>query len=75
MSTKYVPLDDIWRRFSSRYEAIMVATREVRRVIDAIRDGQIELSGDPYLYVLQKIAQGELPAPAAPAKEQPVETE
>jgi len=52
---KYVPIEKLWERFNNKYEAVVMGSREVRRVIEAIRDGKIEINEDPYLYAVKHL--------------------
>jgi DNA-directed RNA polymerase subunit K/omega len=56
---KYVPIEQIWERFPNKYDSIIAAAVEARRVIEAIRDGKIEVTEDPYLYALKRAVAAE----------------
>ncbi len=48
-------IEKIWQRYSNKYESVIAGSTEARRVIEAIRDGKIEITEDPYLYALKRI--------------------
>ncbi len=58
---KYMPMERLWERFSNKYEAVILGAWEVRRVIEAIRDGKIEINEDPYLYAIKHLLTAKSP--------------
>lgn len=57
---RYIPIEGLWEQFKNKYEALVVLAQEVRRIRDAIRAGEIEIHGDPYLYAFKRIRAGEV---------------
>ena len=52
---RYVPIEKIWQCFSNKYEAIIAGAFEARQVIEAVRDGKLEVNDDPYFYALKRL--------------------
>jgi DNA-directed RNA polymerase subunit K/omega len=58
---KYITIEKIWEKFPNKYEALVKAAKEARRVIDALEKNEIQLEEDPYRYALKHTLEQETP--------------
>lgn len=57
---KNLSLEKIWDRYKNKYQGLNVAALEVRRVIEALQKGEIQLNQNIYDYALERLVAGEL---------------
>lgn len=66
MSKQFMPIERILEVFGNRYVALNVAAQEVRRIIEAMNRGQLQISGSPYYESLRRLIEGETPYERVP---------
>ncbi|MDH5185877.1 MAG: hypothetical protein OEZ20_03340 [candidate division WOR-3 bacterium] len=54
---KYITIEKIWKSFDNKYEAVIKASREARRVIEAIEKNEINLEENPYRYAIKRVVE------------------
>ncbi len=53
---EYIPPEKVWEKFKNRYEVIIKASQEVRRLLEEVREGRTNIpEKNVFLYVLKKI--------------------
>jgi len=52
---KYIAIEKIWEKYPNKYEALIKAAKEARRVIEALEKNEIQLAENPYRYALKHI--------------------
>ncbi len=57
---KYLSVENIWKRYPNKYQALNVASLEARRVIDGLHKGEVQLTQNIYEYALGRLVHGEL---------------
>ncbi len=50
---KYIAIEKIWEKYPNKYEALVKAAKEARRVIEAMEKNEIQLEENPYRYALK----------------------
>jgi hypothetical protein len=63
-----VSLERVWERYENKYRFLVVASRETRRLIEAVAEGRIDMIEDPYRLGLARTIRGE-------AEEKPIDAE
>lgn len=53
-------IEKLWKKFDNKYQGIVVASREARRILEAINNGEIEVKENPYLYALRRVLSGQV---------------
>ncbi|MCD6382787.1 MAG: DNA-directed RNA polymerase subunit omega [Candidatus Hydrothermae bacterium] len=64
-------VEQIWEIFPNKYEAIVVAAKEARRLARIARERKIKYSEKPTILALEKLLKGEIKykkLPTAPGK-------
>ena len=72
MSKQFMPIEKILEVFGNRYIALDVASLEVRRLIEQINRGSLEMKGSPYYESLRRLIDGEIKYELIPRKDEPV---
>jgi DNA-directed RNA polymerase subunit K/omega len=49
----YVTIEEIWKKYPNKYEALIKAAKEARRVIEGMEKNEIQLTENPYRYALK----------------------
>ncbi len=57
---KRIDIEKLWKRFDNKYQGIVVASQEARRILEAINNGEIEVKENPYLYALRRVLSGQV---------------
>jgi len=57
---KYNSLEGVWQRFPNKYQALNIAALEVRRVIDGMQRGEVQVAGNIYDHAMKKLIAGEI---------------
>ncbi len=53
-------IEQIWEKFPNKYEAIVVAAKEARRLARIAREKKIKLHEKPTILALEKLLRGEV---------------
>ena len=53
-------IEKLWKRFNNKYEGIVAASKEARRILEAVSNGEIEVRENPYFYALRRVLSGEV---------------
>jgi hypothetical protein len=70
MNRQFMPIEKILAVFGNRYIALDVASLEVRRIIEQINRGSVEMRGSPYYESLRRLIDGEIKYEEVPRKEE-----
>lgn len=57
---KKITIEDVWRVFPNKYEAIVVASREARRLARIAREKKLKLPKKPTVLSMEKLIRGEI---------------
>jgi len=57
---KIITVEDIWRRFNNKYFAIVLASREARKIARDIREDRLRTDEKPTMLALKKLINGEI---------------
>lgn len=49
----------IWEKYPNKYKFLIKASRETRRLIQAVNEGKIDVVENPYRLALQRTLRGE----------------
>lgn len=52
---KLIAIEKIWEKYSNKYEALIKAAKEARRVIEALEKNEIQLLDNPHRHALKVI--------------------
>lgn len=52
---KYITIEKIWEKYDNKYQALVRAAKEARRVIEGLEKNEIQIEGNPYRHVLKLI--------------------
>lgn len=63
-----VSLEKVWERYENKYRFLVMASRETRRLIEAVAEGRIDVVENPYRLGLARTIRGE-------AEEEPMPVE
>jgi len=69
MNRQFMPIEKILEVFGNRYIALNVASLEVRRIIEQINRGSLEMRRSPYYESLRRLIDGEIKYELIPRKE------
>ena len=53
-------IEDLWKKFDNKYQGVVIVSREARRILEAISNGEIEVKENPYFYALHRVLSGEV---------------
>ncbi len=56
----YVPVDEFWKIYSNKFFAIVLASREARRLAKEVREQRIQLKRKPTIIAIKRVAKGEV---------------
>ena len=54
----YIAIEKIWEKYPNKYEALVKAAKEARRLVEAIEKNELQLEENPYRYALRLILEG-----------------
>ncbi|OYD17033.1 hypothetical protein CH330_01065 [candidate division WOR-3 bacterium JGI_Cruoil_03_51_56] len=57
---KYLSIEEIWKKYPNKYQALDIAALEARHIIDGLQKGEIQLTRNIYEYALEKLVHGEI---------------
>lgn len=57
---KEASIEKLWKMFDNKYQGIVVASKEARRILEAISNGEIEINENPYFYALRRVLSGQV---------------
>jgi hypothetical protein len=60
MSKQYMPIEKVVALFGNRYVALNLASQEVRRIIEGLNRGEVQLPGSPYYQGLRRLIEKEV---------------
>ncbi|MEO0094202.1 MAG: DNA-directed RNA polymerase subunit omega [candidate division WOR-3 bacterium] len=52
---KFITIEEIWKKFPNKYEALIRAAKKVRQLVEAAEKNEIQLNENPYRYALRAI--------------------
>lgn len=52
---KFITIEKIWEKFTNKYEALIRAAKEARRITEAIEKNELQLEENPYRYALRVV--------------------
>ena len=73
MYRQFMPIEKILEVFGNRYIALDIASLEVRKIIEAMNRGDLEMAGSPYYESLRRLIAGEIKYEEIKKKEAPAE--
>ena len=59
-SKQYMPIERVVEMFGNRYVALNLAAQEVRKIIESINRGDVQMPGSPYYQGLRRLIEGEV---------------
>lgn len=54
-----ISLERVWERYENKYRFLVMASRETRRLIEAVAEGRIDVVENPYQLGLARTIRGE----------------
>lgn len=57
---KWITLEEVWKVYPNKYQALNIAALEVRRLIETMTRDEVELPTNIYHYALKRLLRGEL---------------
>ena len=51
---KFIAIEEIWGKYPNKYEAIIKAAKEARRVIEGMEKNEIQIEENPYRHALKQ---------------------
>uniref|UniRef100_A0A7C6A8Q5 DNA-directed RNA polymerase subunit omega n=1 Tax=candidate division WOR-3 bacterium TaxID=2052148 RepID=A0A7C6A8Q5_UNCW3 len=52
---RFIAIEKIWEKFTNKYEALILAAKEARRIAEAIEKNELQLEENPYRYALRLV--------------------
>jgi DNA-directed RNA polymerase subunit K/omega len=52
---RFIAIEKIWEKFTNKYEALILAAKEARRIAEAIEKNELQLEENPYRYALRVV--------------------
>jgi len=57
---KNLSLEEIWKRYPNKYQALNIASLEARRIIEALQKGEVQTTQNLFEVALKRLTDGEL---------------
>ncbi len=57
---KNLSLEEIWKRYTNKYQALNIASLEARRIIEGLQKGDVQTTQNLYEVSLKRLTDGEL---------------
>jgi len=74
MSKQFMPVERILGLYGNRYVALNLTSQEIRRIIEGVNRGRLELKGSPYYEGLRRLCDGEVQFERTARKEETTDT-
>jgi len=52
---KFISIEEIWKKYPNKYQALIKAAKEARRVIEGVEKNEIQIEENPYRHALKLI--------------------
>jgi len=57
---KNLSLEEVWKLYPNKYQALNVASLEARRIIEALQKGEVQTTQNLYEVAMKRLTDGEL---------------
>jgi len=54
-----ISLEKIWERYENKYRFLVLASKETRRLIEAVNEGRLDAVDNPYRLGLERTLRGD----------------